>query len=404
MSGVQFTSNGSGNSVTFTSGALTVASGTTCGAGTTPKCVTDTGNKLEGVASQKICPVDCSATGTFPAGRVAFVNFPCSPANGSNLLCNSTNGPMNILGLPVVRIGIGAPAAGALASGDLQFCVSSQANLVAPEACLNVPSITANSFIYVSFIFPNWGQLFDNPGIQSAGFVANPGGTGSMIAFWTDDWAIDVPSTKDSPVAVTGNSFYQTQGACIGVSGGAIANITGNTGKDCGFTGLGPFASNAIVVDNSLTGSVLIKGPPSTGGLISANSFRNTLGLNASSACVALHVTNGGSLDRYRVNSQGCIDGEWGTVFAPNAGGTPATHYAMVDEGTCTMSSGACTGQTLSFNYSNTPICFGNWTGAGTLTGILKFPVTGSFPTQVVTPTSSVGSDTAVVNWTCQSN
>lgn len=401
VAGVQFTSNGNGSSVTFSSGALTTSAGATCTNATVPKCVTDVVTKLEGVASQKVCPVDCTASGSFPAGRVVFMNFPCSPANGANALCISNNGPMNLLTLPVFRVGIGAPSAGDLPAGDLQFCVSSQPNLVAPEACQDVPKIVANNFIYVSFIFPNWGQLFDNPGLQSAGFVAKAGGTSSFIQFWTDDWAIDVPSNKDGPVSITGNSFYRTQGACVGISGGAIANITGNTSVDCGFGGLGPFASRGFVVDNSLTGSTLIKGPPSVGGLITGNSFRNTLGLNANSTCISFNITNSGAMDRFRVNAAGCVDAEWKTIFNPST----ATNFTMQDQGKCTMTAGTCPAQTLTFNYTNTPICYATWTGTGALAGAIKVPApTGTFPTQTVTPASSNGADTAQVNWRCDPN
>jgi hypothetical protein len=47
--------------------------------------------------------------------------------------------------------------------------------------------------------------------------------------------------------------------------------------------------------------------------------------------------------------------------------------------------------------YEKPPQCFANWTGAGTLTGILKVPST----TTTVTPASSASTDTAQVNWAC---
>ena len=72
----------------------------------------------------------------------------------------------------------------------------------------------------------------------------------------------------------------------------------------------------------------------------------------------------------------------------------------ITDEGSCTMSSGACTAQPLSHTYAAAPKCFVNWTGTGTLTGLLKIPST----TSTVTPASSVGSDSAQVNWACFGN
>jgi hypothetical protein len=70
------------------------------------------------------------------------------------------------------------------------------------------------------------------------------------------------------------------------------------------------------------------------------------------------------------------------------------------DSGTCAMSGGNCPPQRLSKTYNAAPVCFANWNGAGTLTGILKVPST---PT-TVTPGSSVGTDNAHVNWACFGN
>jgi hypothetical protein len=71
------------------------------------------------------------------------------------------------------------------------------------------------------------------------------------------------------------------------------------------------------------------------------------------------------------------------------------------DQGSCTMTAGACAAQTLgSGTYSTAPLCTLTWTGTGTLTGILKVASTAT----TVTPTSSVGTDTAVVNYQCWGN
>lgn len=70
------------------------------------------------------------------------------------------------------------------------------------------------------------------------------------------------------------------------------------------------------------------------------------------------------------------------------------------DKGVCTMSAGTCTAQALGSTYLGAPFCLLSWTGGGTLTGILKIAST----TTTVTPSSSVGSDTAQVNWACYGN
>ena len=68
--------------------------------------------------------------------------------------------------------------------------------------------------------------------------------------------------------------------------------------------------------------------------------------------------------------------------------------------GTCTMSSGQCPAITFATAYATTPSCVVTWTGTGTLTGFLSSQRTSSG----LRPKSSVGSDTAVVDWKCQGN
>jgi hypothetical protein len=80
---------------------------------------------------------------------------------------------------------------------------------------------------------------------------------------------------------------------------------------------------------------------------------------------------------------------------------TGVSNELTVTQGSCTMSSGACSAQTLGHTYNSAPVCTLTWTGTGTLTGILKVPGT---TTTTVTPTSSVNTDTAQVNFTCVGN
>lgn len=98
------------------------------------------------------------------------------------------------------------------------------------------------------------------------------------------------------------------------------------------------------------------------------------------------------STGSYRINGFTVIDSS-GSVNASSS----TAYFKIKDEGSCTMSSGACSAQTLGHTYTAAPLCFLQWNGSGTLTGILKAPST----TTTVTPASSVGSDTAVVNWFC---
>lgn len=85
-----------------------------------------------------------------------------------------------------------------------------------------------------------------------------------------------------------------------------------------------------------------------------------------------------------------------GGAVAPGS----ALRWKITDQGRCTMSAGTCSAQSLGSTYSSAPVCFLTWTGTGTLTGILKVAST----TTTVTPASTVGTDTAQVNWECHGN
>ena len=68
--------------------------------------------------------------------------------------------------------------------------------------------------------------------------------------------------------------------------------------------------------------------------------------------------------------------------------------------GTCTMTGGACPAQTISPSYSGTPVCQCTWNGTGTLTGLIKCIHTASS----ITPTSTINTDTAHIDWHCDGN
>jgi hypothetical protein len=72
---------------------------------------------------------------------------------------------------------------------------------------------------------------------------------------------------------------------------------------------------------------------------------------------------------------------------------------------TCTLSSGACAAQSLGIPMFSQPACSANSTGTGTLSGILKLPlVEGGGYVWSVTPTSTVGTDSATVSGICVGN
>jgi len=72
----------------------------------------------------------------------------------------------------------------------------------------------------------------------------------------------------------------------------------------------------------------------------------------------------------------------------------------LSDQGFCTMTSGTCPQQNFATTYNSPPVCFGNWTGTGTLSGIISVPST----TSAVTPHSTRTTDNAQIGWACFGN
>lgn len=91
------------------------------------------------------------------------------------------------------------------------------------------------------------------------------------------------------------------------------------------------------------------------------------------------------------------------TLSAPVVSGAVSPRdmrLKLTDQGQCTMNSGTCTAQRLGSPYETAPLCTVTWTGNGRLHGQLKVASTAT----TVTPSSSVDSDTAQVNWMCFGN
>jgi len=74
--------------------------------------------------------------------------------------------------------------------------------------------------------------------------------------------------------------------------------------------------------------------------------------------------------------------------------------FKISDQGSCTMTAGACAAQSLVSTYAAAPNCVCTLTGTGALAGKISCPST----TTASTPASSDGADTAVVNWLCLGN
>ena len=128
------------------------------------------------------------------------------------------------------------------------------------------------------------------------------------------------------------------------------------------------------------------------------------LGYQSGSSLVIRDTVNGANFMSFGPGTTGTVTLQAGHTLVPSGGVDLANgstgsgaFLRMLDQGSCTMTSGACASVTLNHTYTTAPVCLGNWTGSGTLVGALKMPTT----TTSVTPASSVGTDTAVVSYVC---
>lgn len=333
-------STGAGGNLTgFTVQPVATGTGVACTSATTPACTIDTVTKTEGVASQRICPVqaNCATAPSalaFSAGVIASVQLDCTSVGGSALCTGSNPSTSNLLTLPVFRFAIRSPSV--IAAGDFQLLICSQINCVAPEYIRDIPQIRANAWTYLEFIPENWTAFFDVPGVRTIAIAAKSGGTASTYTnIWLDDFAFDVPGRQAHNV-ITGNTIYHSGGNGISTSGGSNDFVvSGNTIFDPGWDSTyGVGSSYGIYVDGGQSGSQLVKGPPYTGGIISGN-YLFSDNLNANLTCIGLGAYNGGTIDSVRVDYTGC-SGSWpGGFLDPNVGSTRgltspvlATNYA----------------------------------------------------------------------------
>lgn len=101
-------------------------------------------------------------------------------------------------------------------------------------------------------------------------------------------------------------------------------------------------------------------------------------------------------------NSLGGTTPTWQDCSFAGSGGGGGCRYTKMalglsDQGQCTMTAGTCAAQPLAQTYLGAPVCEVTWTGSGALAGSIKV----SSSTTTVTPSSSNGADTAVVNFVC---
>jgi hypothetical protein len=201
----------------------------------------------------------------------------------------------------------------------------------------------------------------------------------------------------------TGMQLVQTTTATL-LSGGVniqtsnYSAAAGDIGKLIVMNG----ASLTLTLPNpppssSWTVSVL-NHPSSTGSLTVS---RNSLNINGQASNLTVPVTGGATIytDGLNYYTSSTLAGILNGLTALSAN-LITGRTKISDQGSCTMAAGTCTAQSLASTYAAAPVCAATWTGTGTLTGILKVAST----TTTITPSSSVGTDTAQVSWICFGN
>lgn len=210
---------------------------------------------------------------------------------------------------------------------------------------------------------------------------ANPSGTGNInideiVSDTTANLLIDQMASKTLTQSGEGNSlgWYHLGGG----NPAAVCSSSQNVACNFGSSGL------------TTSGNINAAGVVSAGSK-PTRSLSGDLGAARSSTTGAVYLGSDGNCYVFRSSSTAA------QVPAGCGGFQMQSRFAITDEGQCTMTSGTCGAQSLGSTYSSAPKCFANWTGTGTLTGILKVPST----TTTVAPASTVGTDTAQVNWAC---
>jgi hypothetical protein len=213
---------------------------------------------------------------------------------------------------------------------------------------------------------------------------ANASGTGNInideiASDVTANLLVDQIATKTLTESGEGNSlgWYHLGG------GSPVAVCSSSQNVTCNF------GSSGLSTNGSIKAfGVISAGSKPTG------SLRGDLGAARSSTTGAVYLGSDGNCYVVRASSNVA------QIPAGCGGLQMLARFQITDEGQCTMTSGSCAVQSLGSTYLTAPKCFANWTGTGTLTGIIKVPSTATS----VTPASSVRTDSAEVNWACFGN
>lgn len=287
-----------------------------------------------------------------------------------------------------------------------------------PVHCpLDTPCLTAPSAFEVGIGFDNTlgGTGVNVPSVYGAGGVVGP-----ILALWVNGTPVTTfPSilaanfNPTSPAAPTNGRNVQWQ-AATGNPATISAALVGDGSTNC-LNGQGIYAgcltgsgTNPFLANTSLelpNNSGLFFRNATNNGDVRAVSVDNGNNISIGSGgnppgSIALGNAAGGNVLIIQANTNEVdVDGNFG--FNTTKGQHFETFAAQADmSGTCTMTAGACSPIFFVGIWSVTPACVVSWTGAGTLTGILRTNVT----TVQIAPSSTVGTDTATVAYICVGN
>ena len=184
-------------------------------------------------------------------------------------------------------------------------------------------------------------------------------------------------------------------------------SFSGLTAGTCTYTYLNPAGGTRLRVFHNDWDNVAVRPicGPTSGNSAVLDSQDNNYPANVNYTNFQLRASS--------VNDSGFIPGNITTFYGGNYGypalnlvgnlrmkGYLNQNSAGTWAGTCTMTAGACWAITFGTAYTTAVACQVTWTGTGKLTGILSSNRT----TRGLQPKSSVGTDTAQVDWFCAGN
>lgn len=393
-----YTANDGGGAVaTITQSVPTLPSGAACTSATTPACITDAGNTVDGASTQKLCANTSCTSAAFSAGVIVYWQLDCTSATGKCIGANPS--ATNFLTTPQFYTQLRAASA-LIRGGDYSIAIGSlpgMAGCNAAEWTQKLPNIAADSnFHNIGWHPSNWQKWSDAPGMRTICLIANASNQANT-GIWVGDTAIDVFG-GDAVTNITGNHITRTQSSGIVNSGGANnANITGNTIKDICWQNLcGASDVYGIVTTNDQTSSAFSwpKGPPTIGGRIANNVISQTSGVSLGgngTICIGLITSASGTIDQVQVdNAQAQCPTPWTTIFQINAAGG-----AITNTGTRAFQNllESATAPTISSGFGTTPSIV-------TPNGTETFRV--NVGTGGVATSGVIGLPTAANGWNCQ--